>query len=66
MNKKQAIFILLLGILAISFSLYWDGSIYNKENDPYIFEVAFNLGIHPDSVTQKQFNQRYFYDANPR
>lgn len=37
----------------------WKNSIDNPDNDPYIIEVAFNLGIDPEEVTQKQFNNRY-------
>lgn len=34
-------------------------SIHNPSNDEYVEEVAFNLGITPDKVTQEQFNERY-------
>lgn len=34
-------------------------SIYNPENQPYVLECAFNLGIDIEDVTQKQFNERY-------
>ena len=37
----------------------WDDSIKNPENQPYVFEVAFNFHLEPEQVTQKQFNQRY-------
>jgi hypothetical protein len=42
-----------------NFNKGYDNSIHNPANQPYILEVAFNLGIHVDSVTQEQFNQRY-------
>lgn len=37
----------------------WKDNIRNPSNQPYVLECAFNLSIHPDSVTQEQFNQRY-------
>lgn len=37
----------------------WFNSIYNPHNLPYMLEVAFNLSIPIDSVTQAQFNERY-------
>lgn len=37
----------------------WKDSIHNPDNQPYVLECAFNLDIHPDSVTQEQFNKRY-------
>ncbi len=37
----------------------WKDNINNPDNQPYVLECAFNLRIHPDSVTQEQFNQRY-------
>lgn len=40
------------------FSNYED-SIHNPENEEYVVEVAFNLDISPEQVTQKQFNNRY-------
>lgn len=40
-------------------SVLWDNSIYNPDNQPYVLEVAFNLGIPIDSVSQAQFNERY-------
>jgi len=53
------IFIGTIALLAIIAKLYWDGSIHNKANQPYVIEVAFNLDIEPNEVTQKQFNARY-------
>ena len=40
----------------------WPDSISNPANDPYIIEVAFNLGINPSEVTQAQFDDRYLND----
>lgn len=37
----------------------WCDNIINPANQPYVLEVAFNLDIHHDSVTQAQFNERY-------
>jgi hypothetical protein len=37
----------------------WEDNIKNPDNKEYVQEVAFNLGIKPLQVTQKQFNQRY-------
>lgn len=38
---------------------YWPDSILNPENEEFVTEVAFNLGIENSEVTQEQFNQRY-------
>ena len=46
-------------LVGIYNSVNWPNSIKNPENDPYILECAFNLGIEPHEVTQRQFNQRY-------
>lgn len=37
----------------------YDNSIKNPENDEFVVEVAFNLDIPVEEVTQKQFNARY-------
>lgn len=37
----------------------WDMSILNPENEEYVIEAAFDLGVLPDEVTQAQFNERY-------
>jgi hypothetical protein len=37
----------------------WDNSIKNKYNEEYVIEVAFDLDIPVEEVTQKQFNARY-------
>ena len=37
----------------------WANCIYNLENKEYVEEVAFNLNIKPEEVTQEQFNKRY-------
>lgn len=37
----------------------WDDSIKNPENEEFVTEVAFNLGIENSEVTQEQFNMRY-------
>ena len=38
---------------------YWPDSILNPENEEFVTEVAFNLGIENSEVTQEQFNERY-------
>lgn len=37
----------------------WADCILNPENKEYVTEVAFNLNIKPEEVTQEQFNKRY-------
>lgn len=37
----------------------WVDNIHNPENEEFVEEVAFNLGIYADQVTQQQFNKRY-------
>jgi hypothetical protein len=37
----------------------WEDHIANPENREFVVEVAFNLDIPIDSVTQEQFNKRY-------
>ena len=39
--------------------MIWLNSIRNPINQPFVLEVAFNLSIPIESVTQEQFNQRY-------
>lgn len=39
--------------------LAWEDNIANPENREFVVEVAFNLDIDVDSVTQEQFNTRY-------
>ena len=46
-------------VVAIHNSMTWEDSIKNPVNQPYVVEVAFNLGIEPYEVTQAQFNRRY-------
>lgn len=65
-NIVKHIAIILMWIIAIyglvqSFSsdITWEDNIHNPDNQPFVLECAFNLGIHPDSVTQEQFNARY-------
>ena len=38
---------------------YGVNSICNPDNGEFIVEVAFNLGIAPEEVTQEQFDNRY-------
>lgn len=40
----------------------WADCIYNPENEEFVVEVGFHLGIPADMVTQKQFNQHYKID----
>lgn len=37
----------------------WENSINNSENGEFVTEVAFNLGIENNEVTQAQFDERY-------
>lgn len=49
-----------IGVIVISMIVSWYGdSIHNPSNAAYVVEVAFNLGIPVDSVTQEQFDDRY-------
>ena len=58
--KTIVIFLIVVGfVVAIHNSMTWEDSIKNPANQPYVVEVAFNLGIEPYEVTQAQFNRRY-------
>ena len=48
---------IIIGILL--FINTWENSIYNPENKEFVVEVAFNLDITVNEVTQEQFNDRY-------
>ena len=37
----------------------WVDNIHNPDNEEFVEEVAFNLGIYASQVTQQQFNKRY-------
>lgn len=37
----------------------WANCINNPENKEFVDEVAFNLNIKPQQVTQEQFDKRY-------
>ena len=37
----------------------WADNIHNPDNQEFVEEVAFNLGIYTSQVTQEQFNSRY-------
>lgn len=37
----------------------WADNIKNPENQEFVEEVAFNMHITADKVTQEQFNKRY-------
>lgn len=50
------VFVILLGLRL------WKDSIHNKENQPFVLETAFQLGIDPGEVTQQQFRERYLMD----
>lgn len=49
-------FVSLLSSCAIT---KWENSIHNPRNQEYVIETAFDNGITPKEVTQKQFNERY-------
>lgn len=36
-----------------------DDSVRHPDNQPYVLEVAFDLGVDVDKVTQLQFAKRY-------
>ena len=38
---------------------YSSNSIYSPENQEFVTEVAFNLGIENSQVTQAQFDEQY-------
>jgi len=58
--KTIVTLLLIIGfIMAIHNKMTWEDSIKNPANQPYVVEVAFNLGIEPHEVTQAQFNRRY-------
>ena len=40
----------------------WADNIHNPDNQDFVVEVAFNLGISDTAVTQEQFNERYIGD----
>jgi len=48
-------------LLVLLYTVIWADNIHNPDNEEYVVEVAFNLDIPVDSVTQEQFNQRYIY-----
>ena len=37
----------------------WFDSIHNPINQPFLLEISTELDVHPDSVTQEQFYERY-------
>jgi len=40
-------------------TIAWEDDIHNPENEEFVVETAFNLGISSRKVTQQQFNERY-------
>ena len=48
-----------VAILVYIGDVRWENNINNPLNDEFVIEVAFNLDIEPEEVTQRQFNQRY-------
>ena len=62
-NRLFKRFVVILAASFIVMAIYntskWPDNIKNPANEPYLQEIAFNLGISVDSVTQKQFNERY-------
>jgi len=48
-----------ISILVLLFNLNWQNSIDNPANEEFVEEVAFNLDIPVEEVTQEQFNERY-------
>lgn len=61
----SAIVIVLIIAFAVRCSIQvvnYGDSINNPANEEFVVEVAFNLDIPVDSVTQEQFNARYLAD----
>lgn len=42
----------------------WEDSINNPNNEEFVVETAFSLGISSKKVTQQQFNDRYLTETN--
>ena len=52
--------LIVLGVvMALVNSLTWKDSIRNPDNDAFVTEIAFNLGIEKHEVKQSDFNRRY-------
>ena len=52
--------IIAIALFALSFTyppekVSWADDIENPENEPFVVEVAFNLGIEPQDITQMDF-----------
>jgi hypothetical protein len=58
-EMKAGITILFVVVFILLGLRLWEDSIHNEENQPFVLETAFQLGIDPGEVTQKQFNARY-------
>ena len=51
--------IILSGCAMLKSTGNWDDSIKNPNNEEFVTEIAFNLGIENNEVTQEMFNERY-------
>ena len=51
--------VFLNGCSLIEYTYNWDDSIKNPNNEEFVTEIAFNLGIDNNDVTQEMFNERY-------
>jgi len=40
-------------------TIAWEDDIHNPNNEEFVVETAFSLGISSRKVTQQQFNERY-------
>jgi hypothetical protein len=40
-------------------TIAWEDDIHNPNNEEFVVETAFSLGISSKKVTQQQFNERY-------
>jgi len=58
MKPRITILLMILAFFML-IQIVWDDSVKNPKNQPYVSEVAFNLYLEPEEVTQKQFNTRY-------
>ena len=66
----KTLFILLITVLCYSCATHkqshnvkWEDNIHNPENEEFVTELAFNLEISKDKVTQEDFNNRYIYNT---
>ena len=44
-------------------TIAWEDDINNPNNEEFVVETAFSLGISSRKVTQQQFNERYLHQS---